>query len=391
MWVWVHVLLRQPESPGLHTSAVVVIRHLRFQIFFSHIYGRRDLEMIFSCDRNNEIKISIIDLFIKIQSITFLNEESIIEYNNFDTSIFGHEFTNLNPDQQQRIINITNINWSSSLERRCYINQYMKRYVSFINKWLVNNSISNNNSIINFVDIGCGPGTASIAFLNYIYFHQEKFPNLRKVEIMLIDHKNNACEAAKQIILDFRNFWFLEESQSHIRGIQITIKLQCVSDNLDNIIITPKVDYFMCCNVICELNTTALDNLFRLLNATSAEFFVSDCVLWRKFDAFSVRCVNYLPNEENIPLDNNRNITLKWFDRILPPIRRAPSTPPAPSDHGPSLVDTLATNLINEIKEEIVDEIVETISNSEGSETPRTGPLWESRDRSESYLDDSPF
>jgi len=278
--------------------------------------------MILSCNKKEEIYISIIDLFINIQSITFLNEESIIKYNNFDTSIFGHDFTNLNPDQQQRIINITNINWSCSLERRLYINQYMKRYVSFINKWLVNNSISNNNSIINFVDIGCGPGTASLAFLNYIYFHKNKFPNLREIKIILVDHKSDACEAATKIIQDFTNFWFLERSQLHIREIQITIESQCVSDNLDNII-TPKVDYFMCCNVICELNTTALDNLFCLLNATSAEFFVSDCVLWRKFDAFSVRCVNYLPNEENIPLDNNRNITLKWFDRILPPIRRA--------------------------------------------------------------------
>ena len=275
-----------------------------------------------------------------------------------------------------KFINITNIDWSCLLERRLYINQYMKRYVNLFNNWCKSRQISNNNRVVNFIDIGCGPGTASLAFLNYIYFHKNKFPNLEEIKITLVDHKPEACEAATEMIRDFTSFWFLERSQPHIRNIQITIESKCVSDNLDldNIIITHEVDYLWCCNVICELNTTALDNLSSLLKATSAEFFVSDCVLWRKFDAFSLRCVGYLPNEVNIPLDNNRNITLKWFDRILPPIRRAPSTPPAPSDHGPSLVDTLATNLINEIKENIVDEIVETISNSEGSETPRTGP-----------------
>lgn len=281
--------------------------------------------MIISYTRNEtEQYINIIDLFIKIQSISSINEEIIGEYNNVDVSILGHEFSMLNPDQQQRIINITNIDWSCLLERRLYINQYMKRYVNLFNNWCESRQISNNKKVVNFIDIGCGPGTASLAFLNYIYFHKNRFPNLEEIKITLVDHKPEACEAATEIIRDFTNFWFLERSQPHIRNIQITIESKCVSDNLDldNIIITNEVDYLWCCNVICELNTIALDNLFSLLKATSAEFFVSDCVLWNKFDAFSLRC-GYRPNEKNIPLDNNRNITLKWFDRISPPVRRA--------------------------------------------------------------------
>jgi hypothetical protein len=86
--------------------------------------------MIISYTRNEtEQYINIIDLFIKIQSISSINEEIIGEYNNnVDVSIFGHEFSMLNPDQQQRIINITNIDWSCLLERRLYINQYTKEH-----------------------------------------------------------------------------------------------------------------------------------------------------------------------------------------------------------------------------------------------------------------------
>ena len=318
--------------------------------------------MIISYTTNEKEKyINIIDLFIKTQSISLDNIQNIIDnienYNNVDYSVFGPGFYNLNAHQQNKIVKITNINWSSSLERRCYINQYMKRYVSFINKWLVNNGISNNNNIINFVDIGCGPGTASIAFLNYIYFHQEKFPNLRKVEIMLIDHKNTACEAAKQIILDFTNFWFLERNQPHIHSIQITIKLQCVSDNLDNINITDRIDYLICSNVVCELNNFALDMLCKVISTTQGVFLFSDCVLFDKFDQFCLK------NNKYASRYIHDGITLKWFDSGA-----------TPSDHGPSSVNPLATKL-----------------KSEGSGTARTGPPRESRDRSESYLDDSPF
>jgi len=321
--------------------------------------------MILSCNKKEEIYISVIDLFIRTQSIGEDNIQDIVALiknnNNIDYSVFGPEFDNLNSDQQNRIVKITNINWSSSLERRCYINQYMKRYVNFINKWLVDNNISNNSNIIKFVDIGCGPGTASIAFLNYIYFHQERFPNLRNIEIILIDHKNNACEAAKKIILDFTNFWFLVGSQSHIRSVQITINSQCVSDNLDNINIPGFVDYLMCSNVVCELNNFALDVLRRIISTTQGVFLFSDCVLFDKFDQFC------LSNNKSALRYIQDGITLKWFDRGA-----------TPSDHGPSLADTLATKLKNKIiekvKEKIVDEIDEAISNSEDSETPRTGP-----------------
>lgn len=281
--------------------------------------------MIISYTNNqNPKRLEIIDVFIKTQSIDLGNHESIFENErSIDISIFGPDFHALNRHQQQRIINITRIDWSRSLERQLYINKYMKRYVTLLANWCKSKEISNHSNVVRFVDIGCGPGTASVGFLNYIYFHKESFPNLRRIEILLIDHKTEACEAAKNIIRDFTNFWFLQTCLPHIRNLQITVNSQCVSDDLDNIIITSEVDYFMCCNVICELNTTALDNLFRLLNATSATFFVSDCVLWRKFNAFSSRFGQYPPNRMVFQLTGETDITLNWFDRILPPIRRA--------------------------------------------------------------------
>ena len=191
--------------------------------------------------------------------------------------------------------------------------------------------------------------------------------------------------------------------------IPVTLSTENVDfDNVDTNLWLEKLDNSgNVVNIICSFNTLneinmekfyqLATNITQLSISTNTYFLLGE--YYSRINLLNrvrSRIKSSIPIEDPKSLFNKYHVRLAnefpgdWYWEIVWPLT-APSTPPAPSDHGPLLVDPVATKLKNEIKRKFVYEIVEKISNSEGSGTARTGPPRESRDDIASYLDDSPF
>ena len=314
----------------------------------------------------------------------------------------------------QRVASLTDFDWQDFTKLQMYVLHYSLRYIPRVQLNIIeilNKLINNSDVSIYLYDIGVGPGTTTVAFLTLIKRLYNIHNNcnsgteffIKQIHITHSDKNEGALRRSKVIFDHMINYENLDLQ------IPVTLKTEQVDfDQVDINLWLEKLDNSAnVVNIICSFNTlNEIDvekfnqlatNITQLSISKNTYFFLGEYhskqIIQNKVQS---RTISSIPSENPKSLFNkyhgdrtNRHPGVWSWMIAWPP--SAPSAPPAPSDHGPSLVDTLATNLINEITETIVDEIVETISNSEGSDTARTGPPRESRDRSESYLDDSPF
>ncbi len=227
--------------------------------------------------------------------------------------------TSIPSERHDRINWITNIDWSDAGNRAAYINRYFLRYVIFIKSHINNHfEVPQNSTTLIFADIGCGPGTASIALLDLIC-ENSIFPNVTRVEIELVDHKISAIKLAERLITRFQGTYLPNIA------LKITRNSTLLDQESPRLQIQPEL--ILCANMLCELTQKIYrERLKRFFHTSPAFLFVSDCV---DFDAFVTFCDSLsLTSRRHRVVENNILIHFRYFFRE----RIGSSSPPMP--HG---------------------------------------------------------
>jgi SAM-dependent methyltransferase len=240
---------------------------------------------------------------------------SLVSYSDFSlsecakklTQKYSSSISDIPNGQSERVAWITDINWHYNKHRNSYINRYFLRYAKFL-KYRLQDLLHGPQqlSTLVFADIGCGPGTASIALLDIVH---DGFilPNIKHVIIELVDHKQSAIDLAEQIIRQFAN--------ECLRGIRVEIVTNCNFLNLEVPRLQTKPAIILCANMLCEINdVVSREKLRMFFQNTKSWFLVSDCVFFDTFDIFS-RSISLQPVRFDVIEGNGNRIVLKYFQR----------------------------------------------------------------------------
>jgi hypothetical protein len=198
------------------------------------------------------------------------------------------------PREQWQITrdNLASINWADSGRRAEYVRLYLERYAKLVSWWTTNYvSLDRIRPCSTIIDIGCGPGSAVIGFLDSI-LQRNNHQVINKVinnisTIHLVDKSteivNFAFENIKQLLTSF-------EIQKNI-----PIKKTVIDINVANDITLLKSNILFSTNMFCELNDTGKSKLKKIIkspvssNLSPDMFFISDCVELVKFENFFLR------------------------------------------------------------------------------------------------------
>lgn len=191
------------------------------------------------------------------------------------------------PREQWQITrdNLASINWADSGRRAEYVRLYFERYAKLVSWWTTCYvSLDRIRPCSTIIDIGCGPGSAVIGFLDSMLQRNNHGVINNISTIHLVDKSteivNFAFENIKQLLTSF-------EIQKHI-----PIKKTVIDINVSNDITLLKSNILFSTNMFCELNDTGKSKLKKIIkspvssNLSPDMFFISDCVELVKFRNF---------------------------------------------------------------------------------------------------------
>lgn len=232
-------------------------------------------------------------------SLSIYALDIIKEYSDASVEIPGN--------QLERVRWITNINWGEPSERGAYVKRYFKRYAQFIKQRLQDFfEIQQMQDRLVFADLGCGPGTASIALLDIIR-EGIYFPNINHIIIELVDHKAEAIKIANEIILRFVNMC--------LKGVHVEIvfNLTFLNEQTPKFKIDPNL--ILCTNMLCEINNEIpRKKLEKFFQNTKSGFFISDCYYFDDFDRFC-QSLSIIPTRVDVRDDTGYSAVLKYSQR----------------------------------------------------------------------------
>lgn len=260
--------------------------------------------------------------------------------------------------REQRVASLTDFNWQDFTNLQMYIIKYCLKYIPRVQLNLIEileQFMSHSNISVSLYDIGVGPGTTTVAFLTLIKRLYDIHNNcnsgteffIKQIHITHSDKNKGALYRSKQIFdhmiayknLDLQIPVNLSEEQVDFDQVDTNLWLEKL-DNSANVV-----------NIICSFNTLNeidVETFNQLVsNIQTLRISQNTCILLGEYYS-RIR----LPNRVRSTIDSHilREDPKSLFDKFYyglpnefpgdwwwgiswPPA--APSTPPAPSDHGP--------------------------------------------------------